>query len=447
LGINIDTTTLTIVWNIFVIDWHTISLAHFPGSEGTMIRRAKLYARILEDGDYTRKAVAYDKHGKPIKPMGHVTTYQIRVAGKFIDAEVGNNFTMAISRLKQEQARLADGVSRVEAVNVVAPSHNPASGQSDRTRISDAADEFINELRTLDRKKYSIAMYKNALRDFRKSCHKEFLDQIDRKDILAFIGWMRDNMQVRVAGSENRTYRNKLGFLGTFLGRYGVQLRKEGKRQGASDPGLLFRSDIPKVVKKKPRKYDQSDIDVLMKHADADQKDYLMFLLWSGFRDEEVQYLQYSDFNFRNATVMVQSKPQFGWKPKDYEEREITLPSEVSKRMKERMDRRQQYRNGYRTPETGDLVFPNGEGNPDSHLIYRLHAVAEKAGLNLKGKRAGHMFRKTAGSRVAKKMGLPAAMEFLGHSDFATTPLYLAADKSDVTKKQQAADQMFEAGD
>jgi integrase len=414
----------------------------------TVIRRAKLYARIAENGSYSRVAVAYDKHGKPIQPKpekGHVTTYQIRVAGKFIDAEVGDNFTMAVTRLKQEQARLAEGVSRHDAVKVVVPStQNPTT---DRVRLSDAAAEFVNELRTLDRKRYSVAMYENALRDFQKSCRKEFVDQIDRKDILAFIGWMRENMQVRVAGSENRTYKNKLGFLGTFLGRHGVQLKKEGKRQGAGDPGLLFRSDIPKVVKKKPRKYDQTDIDVLMKHADMDQKDYLMFLLWSGFRDEEVQYLQYSDFNFRNSTVMVQAKPQFGWKPKDYEEREITLPSEVSKRMKDRMSRPQQYRDGFRKPADNDLVFTNGEGNPDSHLIYRLHAVAKKAGLNLKGKRAGHMFRKTAGSRVAKKLGLPAAMEFLGHSDIATTALYLAADKSDLTKKRQVVDQMFAADD
>jgi integrase len=413
-----------------------------------MIRRAKLYARIAENGQYSRVAIGYDRNGRPIEPKpksGHVTTYQIRMAGKFIDAEAGDSFTMAVTRLRQEQARLSDGVTRTEAVQV-APMRVEGAVPG-RTRVSDAVTEFVRELRTLDRKKYSVAMYENALRDFQSSCRKEFIDQIDRKDILSFIGWMRDNLQVRVQGSENRTYKNKLGYLGTFLARHGMQLKKKGNGQSASDPGLLYRSDIPKVVKKKPRKYDQVDIDVLMKHADADQKDYLLFLLWSGFRDEEVQYLQYDDFNFRNSTVMVQSKPHYGWKPKDYEEREITLPSEVSKRMKERFNRPQQYRDKYRRPDEADLVFPNGEGNPDSHLIYRLHAVAKKAGLNLKGKRAGHMFRKTAGSRVAKKWGLPAAMEFLGHSDIETTALYLAADKSDLAKKRQMVDQMFVDGD
>jgi hypothetical protein len=113
---------------------------------------------------------------------------------------------MAVTCLRQEQARLADGVSRVEAVNVVLPvAKNEVPG---RIRLSDAAVEFANELRTLDRGKYTIATYENTLRDFQSSRRKEFIDQIDRKDVLSFVSWMRDNLQVRVQGSENRTYKN-----------------------------------------------------------------------------------------------------------------------------------------------------------------------------------------------------------------------------------------------
>src|SRR5258708_7781188 len=119
-----------------------------------MIRRAKLYARVAEDGQYSRMAVAHDRNGRPIEPKpknGHITTYQIRVAGKFIDAEAGDSFTMAVTRLRQEQARLADGLSRVKAVNVVLTVvENEAPG---RIRLSDAAAEFATELRKLDRGK------------------------------------------------------------------------------------------------------------------------------------------------------------------------------------------------------------------------------------------------------------------------------------------------------
>ncbi|MGB2627838.1 MAG: hypothetical protein WAK20_13705, partial [Candidatus Acidiferrum sp.] len=208
-----------------------------------MIRRAKLYARIAENGSYSRVAVAHDRNGRPIEPRpkkGHVTAYQVRIAGKFFDA--GSDFASATNRLRQEQARLSIGVPRTEAETAPVVHVSPESGEpTDRTRIVTAAEEFVAELQTLDRKKYSVAMYKNALRDFQASCRKEFLDQIDRKDILNFVGWMRENMQVRVPGSENRTYKNKLNFLGTFLGRHGIQLRKKGNGQSANDPGLLYR--------------------------------------------------------------------------------------------------------------------------------------------------------------------------------------------------------------
>ena len=55
------------------------------------------------------------------------------------------------------------------------------------------------------------------------------------------------------------------------------------------------------------------------------------------------------------------------------------------------------------------------------------------------------MFRKTAGSRVAKAQGLPAAMEFLGHSDLKTTALYLAADTSDQQQERKIVEKMYEA--
>ena len=249
---------------------------------------------------------------------------------------------------------------------------------------------------------------------------------------------------MRVAGSQNRTLLNRLGYLGTFLARHSIQLKKSGHRQAASDPGLLFRTDVPKNMKKKPKKFDQSTIDTLMGNANDDQRDYLELLLWSGFRDAEVQYLLFSDFNFRNSTVMVQAKPQYGWKPKDWEEREITLPSPVMQRMKERMGRARMYQNGMRKAGENDLVFTSSVGRPDARLIEMLHTVAKKSGLNLKGKRAGHAFRKTAGSRVAKKLGLPAAMEFLGHSNIETTALYLAADTADQVTKRRSADEMYE---
>jgi integrase len=408
-----------------------------------MIRRVKLYARLKQPGNrYPRVPVGFDRSGRPIPVKAVVTNYYVRIAGKFIDA--GANLTAAVSQMRTEQAKLVDGVPRHEVFQALSPAaarrESPALG---RVRLSDAVAEYKSELRTLDKSKATALAYTNTVNDFQTSCSKDFIEDINRKDILAYINWMRENVPVRVPGSENRTLRNRLNYLGTFLGKYGVQLKKSSQRQAASDPGLLFRTDIPKNMKKKPKKFDQTTINTLLENANEDQRDYLELLLWSGFRDEEVQYLLFSDFNFRNSTAMVQAKPQFGWKPKDWEEREITLPSPVMKRIKDRMGRARMYQNVMRKAGENDLVFTNNVGRPDAHLIDMLHSVAKKSGMDLRGKRAGHMFRKTAGSRVAKKLGLPAAMEFLGHSNIETTALYLAADTADQAKKRQSADEMF----
>jgi hypothetical protein len=79
---------------------------------------------------------------------------------------------------------------------------------------------------------------------------------------------MREKLPVRVPGAQNRTLRNRLGYLGTFFGKYGVQLKKTGQRQAKADLGLLFRTDIPKNMKKKPKKYEQSTIETLLTNAD-----------------------------------------------------------------------------------------------------------------------------------------------------------------------------------
>ncbi len=397
-----------------------------------MLRRVKLYARINQDGKFSRISIKFHKNGRAIKPDADVTGYLVRKAGKFI--HVGSDLDQAVTRLQQEQAALG-GVEFV-----------PPKSASARISLLNAVQDYKQEIKTLDKSHATISMYSNAVDGFIASCHKQYLDEIDRKDILAYVDWMRSNLKSRVKDGQNQTIRNRLTYLGVFLGKQGIRLKKK-KGADKSAPGLLFHDDRPKVVKKKPKKYSQEMIDRLLKAADEDEKDYLLLLLWSGFRDEEVQYLQYSDFNWKNKTVGVHAKPGFGWRPKDAEERTIILPQQVSDRLKARMARGQVYVGGVRKPTDADLVFPNQDGRPDSHLIYRLHAVAKKAGLDLKGQRAGHMFRKTAGSRVAKKLGLRAAMDFLGHSDVQTTALYLAADDSTSVKSRQAVEEMYQDGD
>jgi integrase len=56
--------------------------------------------------------------------------------------------------------------------------------------------------------------------------------------------------------------------------------------------------------------------------SDAERALFATFLL-TGFREQEVMFLRWSDVNFELRTVRVTSKPELGFYPKRWEDREI----------------------------------------------------------------------------------------------------------------------------
>jgi integrase len=49
----------------------------------------------------------------------------------------------------------------------------------------------------------------------------------------------------------------------------------------------------------------------------------------TGMREQEVMYTYWSDVNLAASTVRVSHKPDRGWTPKAYKEREIPIPSKL----------------------------------------------------------------------------------------------------------------------
>ena len=54
----------------------------------------------------------------------------------------------------------------------------------------------------------------------------------------------------------------------------------------------------------------------------------------TGMREQEVMYTYWSDVNFAASTVRVSHKPDRGWTPKAYKEREIPIPKKLVKNLK-----------------------------------------------------------------------------------------------------------------
>ncbi len=86
-----------------------------------------------------------------------------------------------------------------------------------------------------------------------------------------------------------------------------------------------------------------------------------------------------------------------------------------------------------RQKPANNLVFPNTNGDPDMHLIRRLHKIVEKAeakGFVFEGDITLHRFRRTYASMMISHSDLQTVSSLLGHSDVQTTALYLAPDQS-----------------
>jgi integrase len=113
------------------------------------------------------------------------------------------------------------------------------------------------------------------------------------------------------------------------------------------------------------------------------------FLL-TGLRELEVVHLFWTDVSFELQTVRVTAKPELGFYPKRWEEREVPIPVQLIDLLKA-----QPRRAGC------NFVFPSPKGNREYHMLDRCKAVAERAGLD-PAKFDLKTFRSTFASRTLR---------------------------------------------
>lgn len=123
-------------------------------------------------------------------------------------------------------------------------------------------------------------------------------------------------------GNEARTVFNRMGIVEQLLRLHGIT-------------GLLKRGDKPKYVANVREMYQPEDLQALFKACDPDEKVLYMFFLLTGERDKEVRHTSWDDIDFTRKCVRVTAKKHLGFKPKDKEEREIPVPSQLLTALKE----------------------------------------------------------------------------------------------------------------
>ena len=323
-----------------------------------------------------------------------------RENGRRVRLSVGKDPADASARRQRKEAELNALNNGVTVVS--------ANGDDGHKSVEAAVANFLDETE-LTKKPKTLAAYTTALAYFRESCPRLFLQDIERKDLLKFCAFLRDEKK-----QAPRSVYNKFEIVMTFLKAQGIR-------------GLVGKNDWPRFVEEEPEVYEKEELDTLLAKCDARERLWFEFFLMTGMREQEVMYTYWSDTNFGAATVRVTHKPDRGWTPKAYKEREIPIPAKLVKALKAWKAK---------ANRNCGLVFPTAGCRPKLDFLDSLKAVAERAKLNPEDFWL-HKFRATFATRCLwAGVDLRTVQQWLGHSDMESTMRYLKPSRSQQVREK-----------
>jgi len=298
--------------------------------------------------------------------------------------------------------------------------------------LADAVAAYLKEIEPPQREPTTYSAYKLALEGFMTSCSKTYIQDVEREDVLAYI------RNLYKLGCGPRTAYNRAATVVQLLKSQGMQ-------------GLLKRRDWPKFVDPMRPIYQAEELNALFAACRDSERVLFLFYLLTGMRKKEVRYCTWRDVDFQNHVVRVTAKPQWGFKPKNKEEREIPIPAALLTELKAHKERQSAAQN------SSNLVFPTATGEPDRKHELKLKRIAYRAGLNCgrctsrhgntcsKGGYCSnwflHKFRHTFATQNLQDhvCDIRTLQQWLGHNDLASTMVYLKAVRSkDVVERINA---------
>lgn len=298
-------------------------------------------------------------------------------------------FTAGNRRLAKE----AELNARNHGMEVTHPEQTNGHG---RRMLSAAIAEFLEETK-LTKKPKTLAAYTKSLEYFAEGCSKVCVEEIERKDLLRFVAYLRDEKE-----QSPRSVYNKFETVMTFL-----------KAQGTR--GLVGKNDWPKFTEEEPEIYEREELETLFGVCDEEERLWFEFFLKTGMREQEVMHVYWPDVNVKHATVRVTHKPDRGWTPKAYKEREIPIPAALVTLLKL-----------WKAKANGsELLFPTSGGGTKQDFLDCLKACAKRAKLNPENFWL-HKFRATFATwNLWAGVDLRTVQNWLGHSELESTMRYL----------------------
>ena len=281
------------------------------------------------------------------------------------------------------------------------PQTKPAPGSR---LLKDAVDTYLLEIEAHKKKKTHSA-YRTALTYFLESCKKQTLEEIMRTDLLAFKTYLRNTKE-----QSDRSLWNKFASVMSFLKQHKIT-------------GLIGKTDWPTFTEEEVSTYSQDELDKFFAACTQTENMWFEFFYRTAMREQEVMHVSWSDIDFERSVITVRENKRFGWKPKAYKGRYISIPASLVtllKAWKEESD------------ATCCLVFPTTGCKPKQNFLDECKAIAKRAELN-KEHFYLHKFRATRATRLLQGgMDIKSVQQMLGHNDLESTMRYLGAQRTDV---------------
>jgi integrase len=457
-----------------------------------MIRTAKLYARVNDNGTFRWTPVKFGNNGTAKEPTSftrkggdiiritpsQIVSYGIRVKNTI--KSVAEDLPTAEAKWRETQQRIGKGLTAVpSSVAVLSPL---GTQQEERTTIAGAVERFIKKLSedvaANKRAKGTMYAYQKAASDFRDTCGVTYIDEITGPVLLDHLTWLRQNLKRRYEDQDGRrvlkghaentlvTRFEHLEVFGTFVG---IKLAKD-KRARPGDTGLIANDDVPRRVNTSEEKkmkgtliFSDDELQAMLDVATVDEADLIHFALKTGFRVKAIAAAEWSDIDWDGKTrpqgngeripnIMTGPKQISEWLPEGFRPKtarkskkfhQIEIPSLVQ-RLKARRERMEA------AGVKSTLIFPNGGGriHTGNGLLDKIKEVVKRARKDKNAKIGGaigaHRFRKTFGTYVLRASDIATASMLLDHANIQTTMVYLGVDRSGAAKALQTAFQKFD---
>jgi integrase len=172
---------------------------------------------------------------------------------------------------------------------------------------------------------------------------------------------------------------------------------------------------MPEKITALPLEYGDSDLKAFFDACTTGEHTLFLTFLLTGFREQEVVHLSWTDINSAVDTIKVTAKPDLAFYPKRWEEREVPVPKMLIDRLR-----------AHPHHKTSRFVFPSPPGNRDLHMLDKCKAIADRAGLNVE-KFDLKTFRSTYATRMLRSGFDPRTVQhWMGHKSLETTMRYLS---------------------